>query len=88
MVPDPTARQELPKSPAKNRHAHRAANVLLNPAPRVNNMEIKLVVRYTMSLPYVSLIGAEIMGPKPRAKTHSERGRIAAVVDTSKISAT
>jgi len=40
---------------------------------------------YTIWRPNISLIGAAITGPTPRARTYSARGRSAAVEDTPKL---
>lgn len=68
LVPAPTARGGLPQTPAKKRHTISGAILFEKPDPKVNNMKIGAVTRYTIFRPYFSLRGAANTGPKPRPK--------------------
>lgn len=71
LLPAPTARAGLPVIPAKKRHTRKLAKLLLNPAPTVNSAKTGDEITYTIFLPYFSLRGALVMGPKPRPSVYT-----------------
>ena len=87
FVPAPTARTGPPMVPAKNLQTSRLASESLNPAPRMNSMYASADTLYTTDRPYVSEIGAAIMGPTARPSTNRDRARMETVRDTPNRSA-
>ena len=84
LLPAPTASAGLPVRPAKKRHTMRLAKLLLNPAPSVKRMNTGDERRYTIFLPYFSLIGAEKTGPKASPMVYTVIPARAAVRETLK----
>jgi len=87
LVPAPTARTGPPSVPAKNLQTSRLASELLKPAPRMKSMYDSADTLYTTDRPYVSEMGAAIIGPTARPSTKRDRARIDTVRDTSNRSA-
>lgn len=64
IVPAPTARVGLPNAPERNLHINSVSRFWASPAPMVKRNETGRVSKYTALRPWVSDIGAPIIGPK------------------------
>ena len=82
MEPVAMARLGEKQSPARKRRKAIAPKLWLKPAPSVKIAPSGILRRYTGYLPTVSDNGPPTMGPKPRANTYIDKGRIACVVPT------